>query len=604
MKHINFTQVSVKNFLSIGNDPLTLEFKPGLHIITGVNRDKTDRQNGIGKTSVIESVFFAIFGSTIRELKKDLIPNTFTGGTCEVKLSFNVQDGGVIDEYVIIRTLNPSKLFFHKNGKDITRDSIKSTEEDIHTVLHASPSIFENCVIMTLNNTTPFMAKNKVDKRKFIEGIFNLEVFGQMMSLVREDLSARKRVYEIELTKMEESDRTSKSLQARRDTILEGRRQKMESTESKRINNINERLKLVEQMAQQVDINEQDINDQIDKIRAGVDACDSKLEKLNKLQSQLSTEIKRHNEDLLMINSDNAKCPMCLRSIEDHDRTHIDSERDIIMSKISTKQASIDTCVKKIHEYKVKKQQLNVVESKLNNKLNEAKLLKQQQASITDRVAQIDTWLSEIDADILSLKSDVTDVDDVLNEAVQHVEVAKTQVLQHRKHMELLDTVKYIVSEEGVKSYIVNKILELFNNVLNSYLSKMDANCKCSFNEYFEEEIINEKRKLCSYFNFSGAERKNIDFACLFTFMDMRRLQGNVTYNISIYDELFDSSLDEKGVELVTNILKERVQRHNECVMVISHRKESIQHATGDVIFLEKKNGVTSRIDYNPFVVN
>jgi ABC-type Mn2+/Zn2+ transport system ATPase subunit len=86
--------------------------------------------------------------------------------------------------------------------------------------------------------------------------------------------------------------------------------------------------------------------------------------------------------------------------------------------------------------------------------------------------------------------------------------------------------------------------------------------------------------------------------------MDMRRLQGDVVYNISIYDELFDSSLDEKGVELVTNILKDRVHTHNECVMVISHRKESIQHATGDVIFLEKKNGVTSKIDYNPFLDN
>lgn len=604
MKHINFTQVVVKNFLSIGNDPLTLEFKPGLHIITGVNRDKTDRQNGIGKTSVIESVFFAIFGSTIRELKKDLIPNTFTGGTCEVKLSFNVQDGGHVDEYVVVRTLNPSKLFFHKNGKDITRDSIKSTEEDIHAVLHASPSIFENCVIMTLNNTTPFMAKNKVDKRKFIEGIFNLEVFGQMMSLVREDMSARKRVYEIELTKMEEADRTSKSLQSRRDAILDGRRQKADAAETKRVNSINDKQKLVEQMAQQVDINEQDINEQKEKIQKGVEACDAKLETLNKLQSKLITEIKRHNEDLQMINSENAKCPMCLRSIDEHDRSHIDKERDTIMTKISTKQSAVDTCVQKISECKTKKQQLNVVVSKLDSKLNEAKLLKQQQANIADRITQIDAWLSEIDADIQSLKSDVTDVDDVLNEATQHVEVAKTQVLQHRKHMELLDTVKYIVSEEGVKSYIVNKILELFNNVLNSYLSKMDANCKCSFNEYFEEEIINEKRKLCSYFNFSGAERKNIDFACLFTFMDMRRLQGNVTYNISIYDELFDSSLDEKGVELVTNILKDRVHRHNECVMVISHRKESIQHATGDVIFLEKKNGITSRIDYNPFAAN
>ena len=168
----------------------------------------------------------------------------------------------------------------------------------------------------------------------------------------------------------------------------------------------------------------------------------------------------------------------------------------------------------------------------------------------------------------------------------------------------MLETVKFIVSEEGVKSYIVKKILNLFNNKLAYYLNKMDANCQCTFNEYFEEEIINEKGKLCSYFNFSGAERKNIDLACLFAFMDIRRMQGDVAYNVSVYDELFDSSLDEKGVELVLDILKARVEKYNECIMVISHRKESIKAATGDVIFLEKSQGITRKVEYVEYNVN
>ena len=60
MKHVNFRHVEIRNFLSIGDAPVSLDFKPGLHIITGINRDKTDRRNGIGKTSLIESVYFAV----------------------------------------------------------------------------------------------------------------------------------------------------------------------------------------------------------------------------------------------------------------------------------------------------------------------------------------------------------------------------------------------------------------------------------------------------------------------------------------------------------------------------------------------------------------
>ena len=85
----------------------------------------------------------------------------------------------------------------------------------------------------------------------------------------------------------------------------------------------------------------------------------------------------------------------------------------------------------------------------------------------------------------------------------------------------------------------------------------------------------------------------------MFTFADIRRLQGNVKYNLTIYDELFDSSFDEKGIEIVTDILDRRVEELDECSIVISHRKESIKAVTGDIIFLAKENGITRRVDYN-----
>ena len=50
---------------------------------------------------------------------------------------------------------------------------------------NCNPEIFENCVIMALNNVLPFMCRKKQDKRKFIESIFNLEVFSKMLVMVR-----------------------------------------------------------------------------------------------------------------------------------------------------------------------------------------------------------------------------------------------------------------------------------------------------------------------------------------------------------------------------------------------------------------------------------
>jgi hypothetical protein len=140
--------------------------------------------------------------------------------------------------------------------------------------------------------------------------------------------------------------------------------------------------------------------------------------------------------------------------------------------------------------------------------------------------------------------------------------------------------------------------LQLFNNKIAYYLSKLDSNCVLTFDEYFEEKIINDKGIECSYNNFSGAEKKTIDLACLFAFMDIRRLQGDVAYNVCLFDELLDSSFDEKGVELVLDVLKDRSDMYSECCYIISHRKESIKAATGEIIYLEKYNGLTQRMEF------
>ena len=71
MKYINFNSVVIKNFLSVGETPVTVNFNQGLNIITGNNKDKVDRRNGVGKSTVADSIYFAIYGTNLRELKKD-----------------------------------------------------------------------------------------------------------------------------------------------------------------------------------------------------------------------------------------------------------------------------------------------------------------------------------------------------------------------------------------------------------------------------------------------------------------------------------------------------------------------------------------------------
>jgi DNA repair exonuclease SbcCD ATPase subunit len=600
MKNIAFKKVSLKNFLSVGKEPVEVEFKSGLHIITGVNRDKEDRRNGVGKSTVADAIHFGVFGNTLRDLKKELIVNNINKTNCEVVLDIEIENLGKKDDIQITRSLEPSRCYLKINGKDVTRDSITNTNEYILQLLNCTEDVFQNCVIMTVNNTIPFMAKKKQDKRKFIEDIFNLSVFSDMLSRLKEDIIDTKREFDIESTKFDEIERNITVLEKQKVSAEAEQKARKAKYENRKKNNADELISIEKKLKAFVKHDVSEIEKQIDEQRNNIEKVDSKLIKIRHNISEKQTFIKQLNKQFSTIDTLKGKCPMCLRNIVDIDKKHIEKEKEKINKQIDEYDEEIEKNEKDVETLLSLEKKLDEKIKTFQTKINNFNLEKKDYDNTLSRKKQLEAWQIELDQDLKDIKNNVKNYDSLIDDQNKKLKVINKKIDELKKAIKLQETAKFVVSEEGVKAYIVKKILQLFNSKLIFYLKKMDANCHCTFNEYFEEEIIDDKGKLCSYFNFSGAERKNIDLACLFAFMDIRRLQGDVTYNFSIYDELFDSSLDEKGVDLVINILRERVQNFNESVMIISHRKESVKSASGDIIFLEKRNGITRKVDYLP----
>ena len=125
MKNVHFNELQIKNFLSIGNEPVIIQFKTGLNIITGVNLDKIDRQNGIGKTSIICAVYFVLYGESLHNLDKlEQLCNYRTKKTPEVILNFTISENNKNTNVKITRSLKPSKVSISIDGVDKTLDSI------------------------------------------------------------------------------------------------------------------------------------------------------------------------------------------------------------------------------------------------------------------------------------------------------------------------------------------------------------------------------------------------------------------------------------------------------------------------------------------------
>jgi hypothetical protein len=71
---IRFKSVTMKNFLSVGNVTQAVNLdQDGLTLVLGENLDQGGggSRNGVGKTTLIQAIFFALYGIPLTNIKKD-----------------------------------------------------------------------------------------------------------------------------------------------------------------------------------------------------------------------------------------------------------------------------------------------------------------------------------------------------------------------------------------------------------------------------------------------------------------------------------------------------------------------------------------------------
>ena len=592
MRFITFKTLEGKNFLSIGDNAVDL--RPGVNAIVGTNCDKEDSKNGAGKSTITELLYYSLFGTTLREISKDFIQNSITQKRCETSLTFDINTNGIIDSYKIVRKLNPTKCQLFKNDEEITRSTLIKTNNLIQELIRTPSTVFQNSVIMSANNALPFMALPKTDKRKFVESILGLEVFTSMVLKAREDFSNAKKDYEVQYAMLEQIKTELTFNQTQFDNY--------ENLKSERINKLDVKKHAI--LNDIAEINSKLVNIDFDT-KADADQikyCDEQLqiynEKKTKLLSKINTiraEVNAESKQIKQLQFDKDVCPTCSRKYSEEHVEHvsnlIESHKTTISKfleaeqKIKTALQDVDSHISSFNSSKkICQDNINEITKAVNNNKTFDLSLKHLKSNLKDVEEEIQIILKEHNNE---LKGKIVDLNRQFCECEHTVNSLNNQ-------LNILESVKFVISEEGIKSFIVKKILKVLNSRLAFYLQKLEANCLCSFNEFFDEEIIDEKQQAKSYFNFSGGERKRIDLACLFAFADIRRLQGDVNFSTVFYDELLDSSLDDRGVLLTLRVLRERFTESNESCYIITHRGPEVTNKAEHTINVVKKNGITT----------
>ena len=595
MKNIDFRKITIKNFLSVGPEPVVIDFKEGVNIITGYNRDEEGTRNGVGKSLIVDALYFTIFGNTLRELSKQYIVNRKTGKNCSVKLEFEVETQNGSNYVVIERCLGPSKLTVWIDDIDKTKSGIPETNKFIREILEADEDIFQNCILMRANSTVPFMCKKKSDRKNFIESIFNLGIFSDMQKLLKDDVKIQRQEFIKIDSALEVLENTCNSYQRKIDIIRDEEASRLSKIES-------EKKRILELISQEEDkLNNIIIPEEVNnsKIISEKNTKKKKCEDYRKIilekRYSLASDMKSLKRDITNIDSVGDACPTCKRPYPEDQTNNNKKLREEKVKEIKSLKISYDDNEKSYTILEKSIRELDDEIMELRKAETQRGILEERVKSIKKTISQYQDALGRVEERYESKSSKM--FEDSLLETQRQCKEKRSEKEDIQKVLSMMGICEHILGEAGVRSYIINKLLDLLNNRIRYYLKSFKSSFSFTFNEFFEEEIEDSNGAICLYNNCSGAEMKKIDMAISFAFVDIIKLHRQINYNICFYDEILDSSLDNKNLENLLHFISEQNKINNKAIYIITHKNDITLPDINEIIVMEKRGGFTRKLE-------
>jgi DNA repair exonuclease SbcCD ATPase subunit len=185
---INLKNITLRNFLSIGQVTQAVNFdSKELTLILGENLDLggDGARNGTGKTTLIQGLSYAMFGTPINQIRKDNLINRTNGKGMLVTLEISAN--GV--DYKIERGRRPNILKFYVDNKEEecvndAQGENKETQEHIERAIGMTPDMFKQTVALN-TYSEPFLAMKANDQRNIIEQLLGITLLSEKAELIK-----------------------------------------------------------------------------------------------------------------------------------------------------------------------------------------------------------------------------------------------------------------------------------------------------------------------------------------------------------------------------------------------------------------------------------
>jgi len=577
---ITLKNITLRNFLSVGSVTQAVNLdNQELTLILGDNLDLggDGARNGTGKTTLIQAVSYALYGTALNSIKQNNLINRTNGKGMLVSLEF-VANG--ID-YRIERGRKPNLLRFFINGTaeedNEAQGENKETQLSIEEVLGMSPTMFRNIVALNTYNQ-PFLGMPQGQQRDIIEQLLGITLLSEKAEKIKVLIKKNKEDLQTEDFKIKAIEEANKRVLEQIDS-LKKRARLWDAKNSEDISTLKNKVAQLKELDIEAELNghkELALYNQRKKDHSDIDSSTHRT--LNDIDRE-ARSIAKIEKELRILETN--KCHTCGQDFHDDTHTQVFNSKQETLNELNERVEELaEVCV----ELEKVKLSLGVVGDK------PAVFYNSEQEAIEHR-SKFEGLVSQIESKELDENPYTEQISEMESHAIQEQDFDKVNELSrtgdHQKFLLDLLTSK----DSFVRKKIIDQNLSYLNARLTSYLDKMGLPHQVVFQNDLTVEITELGREL-DFDNLSRGERNRLILGLSFAFRDVwENLYEPI--NVIFIDELIDSGLDTIGVENAMGILKSKSRNNNKSIWLVSHREE-LAGRVPSVLQVVKENGFTT----------
>lgn len=576
--------LTVKNFMSVGNATQAVNFdRSDLTLVLGENidlgGDDSGARNGTGKTTIVNALSYALYGTALTNIRKDNLINKTNGKGMLVTIDFEVNNV----EYRIERGRKSNVLKFYigdieqESKDDNSQGDSRETQAEIERLLGMSHEMFKH--IVALNTyTEPFLSLRTNDQRTIIEQLLGITLLSEKADLLKEQSKATKESIQQEEFKIKAIIDANERIKEQINSLT--RRQTLWL--NKHADDISKLQASMDNLLT-LDIDSEIANH---KALTFYNQKRKDIDDLNKALHRAEADLAREGKAVEKLTNEIADleahtCYACGQMF--HDAKH----EEVLASK----HASLDHACAQYTEALALIENLNFAKVELGvlgaaptvfyqkeeDAIHHRSSLASLQEQIISKTNEIDPYAEQIEEMTHTALAEVSY--DTMN--------ALVKLKDHQEFLAKLLTNK----DSFIRKRIIDQNLSYLNARLAHYLDKIGLPHTVKFQNDLSVEIQELGREL-DFDNLSRGERNRLILSLSWAFRDVWE-NSYQPINLLFIDELIDSGLDSSGVENSLALLKKMSRESNKSIWLVSHRDELVSRVN-QILKVVKENGFTT----------